>query len=65
MSVYGVTVTRWRVFGFLCKDRVIVVYVWGFFSGRYRVNSQARDDFEGFFDAHMDDEEKVIVRVDT
>ena len=41
------------------------MYVWGFFSGRYRVNSQARDDFEGFFDAHMDDEEKVIVRVDT
>ena len=31
----------------------------------HRVMSQARDDFEGFLMAHMTEEEKVIVRMET
>ena len=34
-------------------------------STHHRVMSQARDDFEGFLKAHMTEEEKVIVQVET
>ena len=35
------------------------------YSTHHRVMSQARDDFEGFLKAHMTEEEKVIVHVET
>ena len=35
------------------------------YSTHHRVMSQARDDYEGFLMAHMTDEEKVIVHVET
>ena len=35
------------------------------YSTHHRVMSQARDDFEGFLKAHMSEEEKVIVHVET
>ena len=35
------------------------------YSTHHRVMSQARDDFEGFLWAHMTEEEKVIVHVET
>ena len=35
------------------------------YSTHHRVMSQARDDYEGFFKAHMTEEEKVIVHVET
>ena len=35
------------------------------YSTHHRVMSQARDDYEGFFRAHMTEEEKVIVHVET
>ena len=37
----------------------------GCYSTHHRVMSQARDDFEGFLKAHMSEEEKVIVHVET
>ena len=35
------------------------------YSTHHRVMSQARDDFEGFLMAHMSEEEKIIVQVET
>ena len=35
------------------------------YSTHHRVMSQARDDYEGFLKAHMTEEEKVIVHVET
>ena len=35
------------------------------YSTHHRVMSQARDDYEGFLKAHMSEEEKVIVHVET
>ena len=35
------------------------------YSTHHRVMSQARDNFEGFLMAHMTEEEKVIVHVET
>ena len=35
------------------------------YSTHHRVMSQARDDFEGFLKAHMSEEEKVIVHMET
>ena len=35
------------------------------YSTHHHVMSQARDDYEGFFKAHMTQEEKVIVHVET
>ena len=42
-------------------SRACVVY----YSTNHRVMSQARDDYEGFLKAHMTQEEKVIVHVET
>ena len=42
------------------EDKCVVCY-----SIHHRVMSQARDDYEGFFKAHMTEEEKVIVHVET
>ena len=48
----------------VCGVSVICVCV-VCYSTHHRVMSQARDDFEGFLKAHMTEEEKVIIHVET
>ena len=64
MAFITVVVNEERIGVLVCGvsiSRVCVVC----YSPHHRVMSQARDDFEGFLWAHISDEEKVIVQVET